>query len=151
VLFGRRCCFIVFCIVFRVLNVIFMCVPLISFVIFLLSFPLYVKMAHFVSRCGSIPIFCFCEASQLSLSITRILLDILHRQGVLEEWTERIKCGVPEYTQPCVCLSGKYVECLIQVARSDNLETILAHCLKKGERRFADGRRDADDAGASAP
>jgi hypothetical protein len=37
-------CFIVF--LFR--NTIFICVPLKSFVIFFASFPLYVKIAHFV-------------------------------------------------------------------------------------------------------
>jgi hypothetical protein len=37
-----------FCIVFCVLNVIFICISLSSFTIFLVSFPLYIRMAHFV-------------------------------------------------------------------------------------------------------
>jgi hypothetical protein len=41
--------FTMFCSVFHVQNVIFICVSLMSFVIFLFSLPLYVKVAHFVS------------------------------------------------------------------------------------------------------
>jgi hypothetical protein len=59
-----------FCIVFRVLNAIFISVSLKSFVIFLISFPLYVKMAHFVFWCcGSlfIILLCFCVVLHLGL------------------------------------------------------------------------------------
>jgi hypothetical protein len=59
----RGCCLIVFCVVFRVLNAIFIYVFLNTFVIFLVSFPPYFKVAHFVFRCyGSMSVFCFCEA-----------------------------------------------------------------------------------------
>jgi hypothetical protein len=59
----RGCCYIIFCIVFRVLNAISIYVSLNSFVFFLVSFLLYVKVAHFVSRCcGSMSVSCFCEA-----------------------------------------------------------------------------------------
>jgi hypothetical protein len=37
-----------FCIVFCILNTIFFCISLNNFVIFLVSFPLYVKVVHFV-------------------------------------------------------------------------------------------------------
>jgi hypothetical protein len=40
-----------FCIMFSVLNIIFNCVSLNSFVIFLFSYPLYAKVARFVFRC----------------------------------------------------------------------------------------------------
>jgi hypothetical protein len=57
------CYFIMFCIVFRVLNAVLICESLNSFVIFLVSFPLYVKLSHFVFRCcGSMSVFCFCGA-----------------------------------------------------------------------------------------
>jgi hypothetical protein len=57
------CCFITFFIVFHILNAIFICVSFNGFVIFLLSFSLYVKVDHFVFWfCRSISVFCFCEA-----------------------------------------------------------------------------------------
>jgi hypothetical protein len=56
-------CSIMFCNVFRILNTVLTCESLNSFVIFLVSFPLYVKVAHFVFRCfGSMSVFCFCGA-----------------------------------------------------------------------------------------
>jgi hypothetical protein len=48
------------CIVFRVQKGIFICVSLKSFVIFLVSSPLYVKVVNFVSRCCEFT-FCSCE------------------------------------------------------------------------------------------
>lgn len=56
----RECCFTKFCIVFHVLNDIFISVSLINFVIFSCFIPLYVKLAHFVFRyCGSVFVCCF--------------------------------------------------------------------------------------------
>jgi uncharacterized membrane protein len=55
------CCLTMFCIVFRVLNAIFILVSLNRFVIFLVSFPIYVKVSHFSFWCcGSVLVFCFC-------------------------------------------------------------------------------------------
>jgi hypothetical protein len=55
------CCLRIFCIVFRVLNVIFILVSLNNFVIFLVSFPLCVNVVHFGFRCcESVLLFCFC-------------------------------------------------------------------------------------------
>jgi hypothetical protein len=49
------CFFTMFCIVFCILNVIFIWVSLNNFVIFLVSFPLYVNVAHFgFCCCGSV-------------------------------------------------------------------------------------------------
>jgi hypothetical protein len=48
-----------FCIVFLVWNAILIFVSLNSFVIFLVSFPLYVKMAHFPFCCVSVFSLCF--------------------------------------------------------------------------------------------
>jgi hypothetical protein len=45
----RGCCFIMSCIVFCILNAIFM--SLNSFVSFIVSFSLYVKVDHFIFRC----------------------------------------------------------------------------------------------------
>jgi hypothetical protein len=62
--------FTMFCIVFRVLNAIFIPVSLKSFVTFLVSFPLYVQVAHFVFWCcGSLfLILCFlCFVSRFML------------------------------------------------------------------------------------
>jgi hypothetical protein len=57
----RGCCFSMFCIVICVMNAIFIRVSLHNFVIFLVSFPLYVNVAHFVFWCcGSVLGFCFC-------------------------------------------------------------------------------------------
>jgi hypothetical protein len=51
-----------FCIVFCVLNAIFMCMSLNSFVIVLVSFLLYVKVVQFVFRCfASMSESYFCE------------------------------------------------------------------------------------------
>jgi hypothetical protein len=45
-----------------VLNAVFICVSMNNFVIFLVSFPLYVKMDHVVFGCyGSVSVFCFCD------------------------------------------------------------------------------------------
>jgi hypothetical protein len=52
--------FVRFCIVFRVLQAILMCVSLNSLVICLVSFPLYVNVARFIfSCCGSLFVLCF--------------------------------------------------------------------------------------------
>jgi hypothetical protein len=54
---------IMFCIVLRVLNVIFIAVSSKSFVIIFVSFPIYVKAARFVFWCcGSVSSCCSCEA-----------------------------------------------------------------------------------------
>jgi hypothetical protein len=53
------CCFAKFCIVFRILKAIFICMSLNNFITFLVSFPLYVKVAHSCFRCyGSVSVFC---------------------------------------------------------------------------------------------
>jgi hypothetical protein len=50
--------FIMFCTVFSVLSAVFIGVSLNNFVVLLVSFPLYVKVAHFVFRCcGSVFLF----------------------------------------------------------------------------------------------
>jgi hypothetical protein len=48
---AHGCCFIMFCTAFCILNATFVWVSLNSFFIFLVSFPLYEKAAHFVFRC----------------------------------------------------------------------------------------------------
>jgi hypothetical protein len=59
----RGCCFSMFSVVFLILNTIFICMSLNTFVIFPVSFPLYVKVTHFVFRCCWLTsVFCFCEA-----------------------------------------------------------------------------------------
>jgi hypothetical protein len=69
-LYIPRCCFSMFCIVFRVLNAIFICVSLNNFVSLLVTLPLNVKVAHFVFRCcGSMSVFCFCEGGFFILFI----------------------------------------------------------------------------------
>jgi hypothetical protein len=60
---------LLFCIVFLVFNANLICMSLTSFVIFIVSFPLYEKVTHFVSRCcGSMSVLCLYEALQQSTS-----------------------------------------------------------------------------------
>jgi hypothetical protein len=64
-----------FCFVFRVRNVTFIYVPLKSFIIFLVSLPLYVKVAHLIFWCcGSVFMLCSCR---LGCFVSRFILYLL--------------------------------------------------------------------------
>jgi hypothetical protein len=75
--------FTMFCIVFRVLNAIFISVSLKSFVACLVSFPLYVKVAHFVlGCCGSMFLILLCFCVVLCLGLCYICCCVVCFYGV---------------------------------------------------------------------
>jgi hypothetical protein len=73
--------FIMFCIVFRVLNAIFIDISSKSFVILYVSFPEYVKTARFVFRCCGL-VFSFCSYVT-GCFLIRLRLYLLLRSMVL--------------------------------------------------------------------
>jgi hypothetical protein len=93
------CCSVMFCTVLCVLNDIFICVSLNNFVIFLIYFPLYVKVAHSVFRCcGSVSVFCFCGVRCFMILFIIYLFRIIGGFGLFpsSRIVETIKHDVSE-------------------------------------------------------
>jgi hypothetical protein len=77
--------FNMFCMVFFVLNAIFICVSLNSCVSFLVCFPWYVKVAHFSFNCCiSVFSFCFCGVWRALFSVLLSYLLFLNMLCVMD-------------------------------------------------------------------